>query len=107
MLKIYGFDLLDFQSMTRKTLRADVGIMTSTELENLSIELSYIAKSLRYVKDICERASTGNVSPVLSLRISERILQNEIDDLNEIVKWLNQHVKDQLSNSDRAASFLC
>ena len=107
MLKIYGFDLLDFQSMTRKTSRADVGIMTSTELENLSIELSYIAKSLRYVKDICERASTGNVSPVLSLRISERILQNEIDDLNEIVKWLNQHVKDQLSNSDRAASFLC
>jgi len=77
--------------------------VTRTELENLSIELSYIAESLRSVKDICERASSGNAVSILRLEICEIILQNETDYLNAIVKRLNQQVKDQLSNRDRAA----
>ena len=79
------------------------GIGTRTELENLSIELSYIAESLRSAKDICESASSGNADSILSFEICEIILQNEINYLNAIVKRLNHHVKDQLSNRDRAA----
>lgn len=78
-------------------------IMTRTELEDLSAQLSYIVKSLRFVKKICRSTSPGNSDPIQRLEVCELILKNKIDDLNSIVRKLNKKATNYLSNSNKAA----
>ena len=78
-------------------------IVRRTELEDLSAQLSYIVKSLRFVKKICRSQSPENSDPIHRLEVCELILQNKIDDLNIIVKELNKRARGYFPDSDKAA----
>lgn len=79
------------------------GTVTRAELENLGAQLSYIVKSLRFVKKICQSTSSTNSDPIHRLEVCELILQNKIDDLNNIVHKLNKRTRGHFSNTDKAA----
>ena len=78
-------------------------IVRKTELEDLSAQLSYIVKSLRFVKKICRSQSPANSDPVHRLEVCELILQNKIEDLNIIIKNLNKKIRGCFPDSDKAA----
>ena len=78
-------------------------IVPKTELARVSTQLTYIVKSLRFLEDVCYVASEENSDPIQRLEICALILRDKIDDLNSIVKRLNQQVKGHPSNSNKAA----
>jgi hypothetical protein len=81
-------------------------MVTRIELKNLSAQLTCTVKSLEFVKKICQGTSAGNSNPIHRLEVCGVILQNKIDDLNTMVKKLNNLNKKAggcLPNSDKAA----
>ena len=76
---------------------AKYGLDAKTELEHLSAQLSYIVKSLEFVRKVCQGTSVGNSDPIHRLEVCGLILQNKIDDLNSMVKKLNKKASPQIS----------
>jgi hypothetical protein len=69
---------------------AKYGIDSRRGLEDLSAQLSYIVKSLEFIRKVCQDTSVGNSDPIHRLEVCGLILQNKIDDLNTMVKKLNK-----------------
>ena len=84
-------------------LSAKHAIVLRTELINMSVQLSCVIKSLRFVKEICEGVSEPGSDPLHRLDIAGLILQDKIDDLDTVVRNLNQQVTRHSIDADEAA----
>ena len=85
------------------SLPAKHALVLRTELINISVQLSCVIKSLRFVKEICVGVTQPGSDPLQRLEIAGLILQDKIDDLDTVVKTLNQQVMRHSIDADQAA----